>query len=60
LPKPQRRLGGESAPLGQRGRVPVALITHATSETAIGEALDLALADGFVTQKPQVICIERG
>jgi homoserine dehydrogenase len=39
--------------------VAVVLITHATSETAIREALDLALADGFVTQKPQVIRIER-
>ncbi|MGA2795758.1 MAG: homoserine dehydrogenase [Roseiarcus sp.] len=39
--------------------VPVVLITHATSETAIREALDMALADGFVTQKPQVIRIER-
>jgi homoserine dehydrogenase len=39
--------------------VPVVLITHATSETAIREALDLALADGFLTQKPQVIRIER-
>jgi homoserine dehydrogenase len=39
--------------------VPVVLITHATSETAIREALDLALADGFLTQRPQVIRIER-
>jgi homoserine dehydrogenase len=39
--------------------VRVVLITHATSETSIREALDLALADGVVTQKPQVIRIER-
>jgi homoserine dehydrogenase len=39
--------------------VAVVLITHATSETAIRAALDLALADGFITQKPQVIRIER-
>jgi homoserine dehydrogenase len=39
--------------------VAVVLITYATSETAIRAALDLALADGFVTQKPQVIRIER-
>jgi homoserine dehydrogenase len=39
--------------------VRVVLITYATSETAIREALDLALADGVVTQKPQVIRIER-
>jgi homoserine dehydrogenase len=49
----------------QKGRaakdatVPVVLITHATSEIAIREALALALADGFLTQKPQVIRIER-
>jgi hypothetical protein len=35
------------------------LLTHATSEAAIGEALALALSDGFITQKPQVIRIER-
>jgi homoserine dehydrogenase len=39
--------------------VRVVLITHATSEAAIREALDLAFADGVVTQKPQVIRIER-
>jgi len=39
--------------------VPVVLITHATSESAIRAALDLALKDGVVTQKPQVIRIER-
>jgi homoserine dehydrogenase len=39
--------------------VRVVLITHATSETAIREALGLALADGVVAQKPQVIRIER-
>jgi len=38
---------------------PVVLITHATSEASIREALDLALADGVVTEKPQVIRIER-
>jgi homoserine dehydrogenase len=38
---------------------PVVLITHATTEASIREALDLALADGVVTEKPQVIRIER-
>ena len=38
---------------------PVVLITHATTETSIREALALALADGVVTEKPQVIRIER-
>ncbi|HXW21181.1 MAG TPA: homoserine dehydrogenase [Roseiarcus sp.] len=62
---------GGGAGLGRRRRtdpppkkqdqetVRVVLITHATSETAIRDALDLALADGVVTQKPQVIRIER-
>jgi homoserine dehydrogenase len=38
---------------------PVVLITHATTETSIREALALALADGVVKEKPQVIRIER-
>ena len=39
--------------------VPVVLITKATTETSIREALDLAVADGVVREKPQVIRIER-
>lgn len=38
---------------------PVVLITHATTETSIREALALALTDGVVKEKPQVIRIER-
>ncbi len=38
---------------------PVVLITHATTEASIREALALALADGVVKDKPQVIRIER-
>ena len=38
---------------------PVVLITHATTETSIREALALAVTDGVVTEKPQVIRIER-
>jgi len=38
---------------------PVVLITHATTETSIREALALAVADGVVKDKPQVIRIER-
>ncbi len=38
---------------------PVVLITHATTETSIREALALAVADGVVKEKPQVIRIER-
>jgi homoserine dehydrogenase len=39
--------------------VPVVLITHATTETSIREALSLAVADGVVKDTPQVIRIER-
>jgi len=39
--------------------VPVVLITKATTETSIREALELAIADGVVREKPQVIRIER-
>ncbi len=39
--------------------VPVVLITHATSEQTIREALAMTVADGVVTAKPQVIRIER-
>ncbi|HYC24683.1 MAG TPA: homoserine dehydrogenase [Roseiarcus sp.] len=55
-----RRRRTDAPPIRQdQETVRVVLITHATSETAIREALDLALADGVVTQKPQVIRIER-
>ena len=37
----------------------VAIITHATTETSIREALDLTVQDGVVRDKPQVIRIER-
>ena len=39
--------------------VPVTLITHATAERAIREAIAAVVADGHVTEKPQVIRIER-
>jgi homoserine dehydrogenase len=39
--------------------VPVVLITKATTEASIREALELAVADGVVREKPQVIRIER-
>jgi hypothetical protein len=35
------------------------MITHATTETSIREALSLAVADGVVKDTPQVIRIER-
>ena len=42
-----------------RHPVPVTLITHATTEKAIREAIAAVVADGHVTEKPQVIRIER-
>jgi len=39
--------------------VPVVLITKATTEASIREALELAVGDGVVREKPQVIRIER-
>jgi len=52
----QRRRAGE---LKGASAVPVVLITHATSEKLIGEALKDVLADGFIAEPPQVIRIER-
>ena len=51
----------------QRGRgadktgapVPVVLITYATTEKLVREALDAIMADGFVAERPQSIRIER-
>jgi homoserine dehydrogenase len=53
----QRRRPGER---GKPAAVPVVLITHATYEKLIREALDAVVADGFVTEPPQLIRIERG
>ncbi|GGH17608.1 homoserine dehydrogenase [Alsobacter metallidurans] len=57
----QRRSGPRSADTtGRSGEpVPVVLITYATTETAIRGAIDAMLADGYVTEPPQVIRIER-
>ena len=44
---------------GAAGPVPVTLITHATAERAIREAIAAVVADGHVSEKPQVIRIER-
>jgi homoserine dehydrogenase len=53
----QRRRPGTAAAPG--GAVPVILITHATHEKSVRLALDAAVADGFLAEKPQVIRIER-
>jgi homoserine dehydrogenase len=39
--------------------VPVILITHATTEKLVREALDAIVADGYVAERPQSIRIER-
>jgi homoserine dehydrogenase len=39
--------------------VPVVLITYATTEGNIREALEAAVGDGYIAEKPQVIRIER-
>ena len=41
------------------GAVPVILITYATHEETIRDALDAVVADGFLAAKPQFIRIER-
>jgi homoserine dehydrogenase len=53
----QRRHPGER---GKSAAVPVVLITHATYEKLIREALGAVVADGFVAEPPQLIRIERG
>ncbi|HXT09559.1 MAG TPA: homoserine dehydrogenase [Roseiarcus sp.] len=50
----QKRAGGDES-----SHVSVALVTHATTEASIREALALTLQDGVVRDKPQVIRIER-
>jgi len=39
--------------------VPVVLLTYATSEANVREALEAAVGDGYISEKPQVIRIER-
>ncbi|VFU08887.1 homoserine dehydrogenase [Methylocella tundrae] len=52
----RRRPGaGDETP----GAVPVILITYATHEKIISEALDAVVDDGFLAAKPQFIRIER-
>ena len=49
----QKRAGDDDT------HVSVAIVTHATTETLIREALALTLQDGVVRDKPQLIRIER-
>jgi homoserine dehydrogenase len=50
----QKRAGGDES-----AYVSVVIVTHATTETSIREALALTLQDGVISDKPQVIRIER-
>ncbi len=50
----RRRPGAETS-----GVAPVILITYATHEHTIREALEAVVADGFLAAKPQLIRIER-
>jgi homoserine dehydrogenase len=50
----QKRTEADESPY-----VSVVIVTHATTETSIREALALTMQDGFVRDKPQVIRIER-
>ena len=55
----------QKGPRDERGKldsdkpVPVVLLTYATSEARIRQALDAAIGDGYIADKPQVIRIER-
>jgi len=51
----QRRQAGEP----DADVVPVVLMTYATTEATVREALDAIVADGHIAEKPQVIRIER-
>jgi homoserine dehydrogenase len=53
----QRRRPGERKKPAES--VPVVLITHATYEKLIREALAAVVADGFIAEPPQLIRIER-
>ena len=52
---------GRNAKDGKKagGPVPVVLITYATTEKLVREALDAIVADGYVAERPQSIRIER-
>ncbi len=53
----QRRRPGDKAK--HAAAVPVILITHATYEKRVHQALEAVVADGFIAEKPQVVRIER-
>jgi homoserine dehydrogenase len=55
----QRNTRRKGAPADPGAAVPVVLITYATTETTIREALEAVVKDGYIAQTPQVIRIER-
>ncbi len=55
----QKASAKQRAGLPSGAPVPVVLITYATTEATIREALDAAMGDGHIAAKPQVIRIER-
>jgi homoserine dehydrogenase len=55
----QRSRPGTRADTSGEAPVPVILITYATYEKTIRQALDAVVADGYIAEKPQVIRIER-
>lgn len=52
----RHRPGASTLP---NGAVPVVLITHATHEQTVRQALEASVADGFLAEPPQLIRIER-
>ena len=55
-----QKAAGAARGAGKPGNpVPVVLITYATTEALIREALEAAVGDGYIAEKPQVIRIER-
>ena len=55
----QRGRGGKRPAASAGAPVPVILITYATTETTIREALEAVVKDGYIAERPQVIRIER-
>ena len=55
----QRSRPAQRGEVSASGVVPVVLITYATSETTIREALEAVVKDGYIAERPQVIRIER-
>ena len=55
----QRTRPGRRSPVTALDRVPVVLLTYATSESTIREVLEAVVKDGYIAEKPQVIRIER-